>query len=251
VANVGFKGFPPPPINDPFIGKDGQPTPSWVSWFQTVSTNLIAQARDIIASAIQPFTQSALPTNLTANEKGFLVEVSDFGHTLRWNGSGWGWGPGDSGSGYISGFLETPTASGWALCDGSTVKRLNSDGTLTSVTLPDYTTASYLKLGITANVGPNAPSGSTAAITAGTPAGTNSAPTFTGTPGTTSVESADTANVAVTGATSVAAANHTHTLTPAGIVSAPAFTGNPMATHSHGAGTLDLQNTQLQAYYRQ
>lgn len=49
------------------------------------------------------------------------------------------------------------------------------------------------------------------AVSAGTPAGTNSAPAFTGS----------------------ALGAHQHTLTPAGTNSAPAFTGNALGTHSH------------------
>lgn len=247
---VGSKRMPPPPINDPFSGTGQSGIGlSWVTWFQTVGTQLIQQLEAIAASAIEPVTQATLPTNLTPNQKGFLVEVSDYGHTLRWNGTGWEWGPGDSGSGYVSGFLEAPTAPGWKLCDGSTVPRLNSDGTTTNVTLPNYTTASYLKLSVTANAGPNAPSGATDAVTAGTPSGTNSAPTFTGTPGTTGNNSAS--FLVTPGPTSVADSPHTHSFTPAGTVSAPVFTGSPLATHSHGAGTLELQNSQLIAFYRQ
>jgi hypothetical protein len=251
---VATKNFPPPPIRDPLLGMDGGPagiTLSWTKWFQTISTQLISQLEAIAASAIADFTQANLPTNLTVNQKGYLISVSDYAHILRWTGSAWTWGPGDPGSGYIAPFLSAPTQLGWHLCDGSMVKRLNADGTLTSVVLPNYTTAAYLKLGTILAMGPNAPSGLTNAVSGGTPSGTNSIPNFTGTPATTSVESADTANVAVTGATSVAAAGHTHTITPAGTVSAPAFTGAALPPHAHGPGTLDLLNTQLQAWYRQ
>jgi hypothetical protein len=254
VSIVAVKNFPAPPVNDPFLGPDGGASGvnlSWIKWFQTFTKNAITQAQAILSSAITDYTQNNLPTNLTANQKGFLISVSDYAHILRWTGSGWTWGPGDPGSGYIAPFLSAPTQAGWHLCDGSTVKRLNSDGTLSSVVLPDYTTATYLKLGTILAMGPNAASGLTTAISGGTPVGTNSVPTFTGTPATTSIESADTANVAVTGATSVAAANHTHTVTPAGTVSAPAFAGAALAPHAHGPGTLDLENTQLLAYFRQ
>lgn len=249
-TKVGVKRMPPPPITDPFKGT-GQSGigESWVSWFQTVGTQLIQQLEAIAASAIEPVTQATLPTNLTVNQKGFIVEVSDYAHTLRWTGSGWEWGPGDSGSGYLAPFLAAPAQAGWKLCDGSTVKQLNGDGSLSDVTLPDYTTAAYLKLGKTASIGPNAPSGASEAVSAGTPAGTNSAPVFTGTPGTTGVDSADT--VASAGAVSVSAGAHTHPFTPAGTVSAPVFSGNLLPTHSHGAGTLELENTQLLAYFRQ
>jgi hypothetical protein len=254
VAKVAVKNFPPPPIRDTFAGADGGTSGislAWTKWFQTISTQLVAQLEAIAASAITDFAQNNLPSNLTINQKGFLINVSDYAHILKWTGTGWTWGPGDPGSGYIAPFLSAPTQAGWHLCDGSTVQRLNADGTLTSVVLPNYTTAAYLKLGTVLAMGPNAPSGSTDATSGGTPSGTNSVPAFTGTPATTSVESADTANVAVTGATSVAAANHTHTVTPAGTVTAPAFTGALLPPHAHGPGTLDLENTQLLAFYRQ
>jgi hypothetical protein len=254
VAKATVKNFSPPPIRDPFLGTGGGASGvslSWIQWFQAATTQLVAQLEAIAASAITDFTQSNLPTNLTVNQKGFLISVSDYAHILRWTGSGWTWGPGDPGSGYIAPFLSAPTQTGWHLCDGSTVNKLNADGTLTSVVLPNYTTTAYLKLGTVLAMGPNAPSGTTAAISGGTPSGTNSIPTFTGTPATTSIESADTANVAVTGATSVAAANHTHTVTPAGTVSAPTFAGTALPPHAHGPGTLDLENTQLMAFYRQ
>lgn len=250
---VAVKKFAPPPIRDHFNGTDGGTSGvslAWTKWFQSIATQLIAQAQSIVASAIGNHPQNDLPTNLGPNDKGFLINVSDYAHILQWTGTGWAWGPGDPGSGYVAPFLSVPTQVGWHLCDGSTVQRLNSDGSLTNVVLPDFTTAVYLKLGTLLAMGPNAASGATLATSAGTPSGTNSSPAFTGTPGTTGNESADTANVAVTGATSVAAAPHTHPFTPAGTVSAPAFTGSPLAAHSHGPGTLDLLNTSLLAYYR-
>lgn len=254
MAIVKTKKFAPPPITNQFAGPDGGISGvslAWIKWFQSVTTGIIAQAQAIVASAITDHAQNNLPSNLGPNDKGFLINVSDYAHILRWNGSGWAWGPGDPGSGYIAPFLSAPTQVGWKLCDGSTVQRLNSDGTLSSVVLPNFTTATYLKLGTILSMGPNAASGLAAAISAGTPAGANSVPTFAGTPGTTGNESADTANVAVTGATTVAAAPHTHAFTPAGAVTAPVFTGNALAAHAHGPGTLDLLNTQLLAYFRQ
>lgn len=202
------------------------------------------------ASGVMQATQASLPTDLGAADAGFLVNVADYGHLLQWTGSIWEWGPGELGSGFIQSFLSAPSGNGWRLCDGSMVHRLNSNGTLTAVMLPNVGTGTYLKLGTAAVPGPNAASGQTAAITAGTPAGTVSQPTFTGTPDVSGDESADQAVQSGAGA-NVAAQNHTHTLTPTGTVSQPTFTGTPLATHSHGPGTLDLNNTVLLAYYRQ
>jgi hypothetical protein len=217
---------------------------------------------------------ASLPTDLGSGDAGFLANVSDYGHLLEWSGAAWRWGPGESGSDFISGFLTRPTGNGWHLCDGSTVERLNSDGSLTAIMLPNYALSTYLKLGTIASAGPNVASGTTAAVTAGTPAGTVSRPTFIGNLDTTSsvsastpvgindVESADMTVQSGSGAT-VAAQNHTHAfsgtplavhahaVTPDGVVSQPSFTGTALPMHSHGPGSLDLENTVLKAYYRQ
>lgn len=104
------------------------------------------------------------------------------------------------------------------------------------------------------------------AITAGTPAGTNDAPAFTGTPSTVIVNHTHSVNVgsnndtnyttgsgnyfagtgstvtATTGNPSGGSANYT----PAGTVAAPTFTGTQMGTHQHAgvsAGTPSGTNT--------
>ena len=200
------------------------------------------------ASGMMATTQAGLPADLGLNDAGFLAFVTDYGHLLRWSGSAWTWGPAEGGSGYVQGFLSDP-GTGWALCNGATVNRLNAAGTVTSVVLPDYTTAAYLKLGITASAGPDAASGDSEAVSAGNPAGTVSTPTFTGTPGTTGTESSLTPVVPI-GAASVAD-SHTHGFTPAGTVSTPTFTGSALAAHDHGPGTLELRRSQLKAYFRQ
>ena len=71
------------------------------------------------------------------------------------------------GSGFVQSFLAAPTGNGWALCNGTSILRMNADGTTSAVTVPDYTTAAYLKLGITATPGPTAASGVTASVSAG------------------------------------------------------------------------------------
>ena len=46
----------------------------------------------------------------------------------------------------------------------SAVNRLNANGSLTNVTLPNYTTPAYPKFGITVAAGPNAASGNSQAV---------------------------------------------------------------------------------------
>lgn len=200
----------------------------------------------VYVTGIMATPQSGLPGDLGSHDAGFLADVTDFLHTLRWNGTSWAFA--DGGSGQVAQFLADP-GTGWHICDGSNVNRLNADGSISSVTLPDYTTAAYLKLATSAVVGPTAPSGETEAISAGTPAGTVTAPIFTGSADTTGDESADQNVQSGTGAT-VAAQNHTHSVTPTGTNSAPTFAGVALPTHQHGPGTIDLENTQLLAYYR-
>ena len=210
----------------------------WLTWFQSIYNVVLGLVAAANQQNIASYTQANLPTNLTVANAGQLVLVSNYNHVLEWTGTGWTWGPGEDGSGYIEPFLMAPTnPTGWHACDGSSVSYLKSNGTLGTVTLPNYGSPAYLKFASTASAGPNAGSGETEAVSAGTPTGTNSSEV-------TSTESADT-TVGVGIGSTVAAQNHTHS------VPAPTFTGVPMAAHQHGPGTLDLTNTQLLAYFRQ
>lgn len=252
----------PPPMRDKFVGKEGDRNTDknsgigypWVRWFLSIFTTLSEQVASINGSTIVDSTQGNLSTlagTFTPANSGQLVYVTDYNHVLRWNGTGFEWGPGENGSGYITPFLNDPSpVTGWQLCNGTATTKLNSDGTTSPVVVPNYATASYLKLGSAAPVaGPTAPSGVTGATSAGTPAGTNSAPVFTGTPANTGNNSANVAVQAGAG-TVVAADPHDHPYTPAGTVSAPVFTGAALATHTHTPGTIELQRTQLKAYFR-
>lgn len=210
----------------------------WLTWFQSIYNVVLGLVAANNQKNILAVPQASLPTNLTSANAGQLVWVSDYNHVLEWTGTGWSWGPGELGSGYIQPFGMVPTnPAGWHVCDGSTVSYLKSNGTLGSAALPNLATAAYLKLATALAIGPNAASGESEAVSAGTPTGTNSS-------GITGTESADQTVGAGIGAT-VAAQNHTHT------VAAQLFTGAPMGTHQHGPGTLDLENTQLLAYFRQ
>lgn len=237
-----------PPMRDAFIGQKGRNTDDnsgisrpWFLWIKSVFDTLIAQTNAISGSTIINSTQANLTVlagTLTPANTGQLVYVTDYNHMLRWDGTSFQWGPGENGSGYISAFMNDPSpTTGWQLCDGSATTKLNSDGTVSAEVVPNYGTAAYLKLGSAAPViGPSVPSGVTGATSAGTPSGTNSAPV-------TGNNSANTTVMAGVGAV-VAADPHTHTTT------APVFTGNALATHTHTPGSLELERTQLKAWYR-
>lgn len=140
-------------------------------------------------------TQATFPT-LTSGSIPVFVFVTDYVHMLYWDGTTSVF-CGDQ-SGLIH-WAQSDPGTGYQLCDGSTVNRLNADGTITSVTVPDATTAWFLEGGLV-NSGP------TAAL----------APLFTGMPATlTGTVSAPTLSI--------------NNFTPAGIVTAPVFTGTAAA----------------------
>ena len=182
-----------------------------------------------------------LLTGLGTSDTGLLFEVTDYDHVLQWTGAAWTWGPGEIGSGYYQLYEDAPNTIGvsaWQICDGTAVDRLNADGTVTNVTTPNLTTAAYLKGGIT-SAAVAAAGGLTTAVSGGTPAGTNSAPVFTG----------DAANSVANAAVGTDPAV-IHPYTPTGTVSAPTFTGSALAGHTHGPSTLELRNKQARLYYR-
>lgn len=96
-------------------------------------------------TGVMQVDQADIPADLGANDKGFLVNVTDYQHSLYWDGTGWNWGPGESGSGYIVAFPSAPVPGiGWQVCDGSNVAQMQSDGTLVAVTVP-MTPGSYFR----------------------------------------------------------------------------------------------------------
>lgn len=77
-------------------------------------------------------------TQLGRQDTGVLIWVPTFNHILRWTGVAWQFAPGDTGSGYVATFFfDPPNADGWALCDGSNVTFLKSDGTTGTALLPN------------------------------------------------------------------------------------------------------------------
>lgn len=63
------------------------------------------------------------PTGLWANAEGTLWSVTDYGHLLRWTGTGWEFA--DAMGGYIAGRVVAPDGDGWVLCDGSSTHYLH------------------------------------------------------------------------------------------------------------------------------
>lgn len=168
--------------------------------------------------------------SLTAADDELLYEVTDYDHILRWSGTAWGWGAGNPSPSGIYGLFETaPTTSGWQICDGSTIARLNADATTTNVTVPNVSTPRYLKGGTSA---------AAVAAAAGTVANTT-ATNQAATVDAHAVKEVDT----IAGGTGdfvfdnsgdAAHASHNHT----------------QDAHNHGPGTLELAQKQGILYYR-
>ena len=193
-------------------------------------------------------TLANILTGLGTADAGLKQVVTDYSHTLRWTGSAWEWNDGDDGSDFYRLYESAPAgygANAWALCDGSTVARLNSDGTTGNITLDDVTTARYLKGGLT-SAAVAAASGLTTSVSGGTPAGTVAAPIFTGDP----VAAASTDATPDLVAPDVTATGVSPVTTATGTNSAPTFTGSALAGHDHGPDTLELANLRKRLYYR-
>ena len=193
-------------------------------------------------------TLAGILTGLGTADAGLKQVVTDYSHTLRWTGSAWEWNDGDDGSDFYRLYESAPAgygANAWALCDGSTVARLNSDGTTGNITLDDVTTARYLKGGLT-SAAVAAAGGLTTSVSGGTPAGTVSAPTFTGDP----VAAASTDGTPDLVAPDLTGTGVSPVTTATGTNSAPTFTGSALAGHDHGPNTLELANLRKRLYYR-
>ena len=219
---------------------------------------------------------AALLATLTVSDTGLLVFVSDFYHVLQFNGTVFTWGPGETGAHEIAGMPVAPSF-GYALCDGSATTYLNSDGTVTAFTTPNLI-GHYLKFNNAAYTPIAVASGASGATGAGTPAGTVSQPTFTGTAlgnhqhelpmqlfsayvtrfldpavfgtGASRAAACEAATGPSTSAAVVALSSAVSAGTPAGTVSQPTFSGTALSTHTHAPGTLELLRTELLPYFR-
>lgn len=209
-------------------------------------------------------TQSGLATLAASLTPSSLVTayVSDYAHTLVWAGAGWRYDDASNAAGHVIMSLVDPSPSaGWQLCDGSATTQLNGDGSVTSVTVPDYTASpSYMELGATASAAIVAPVAPTLTINPFTPAGTVSAPTWTG---SVTASFTGTPFTFPTAAITAAAGGLTVligplTYTPGGSVaasvsgsnSAPVFTGTPGTPTGTVGSNGTPQTGQLRGWFR-
>mgnify|MGYP003655244358 CR=1 FL=1 len=198
-------------------------------------------------------TQATFPT-LTSGSIPVFIFVTDYVHMLYWDGTTSVF-CGDQ-SGLIH-WAESNPGTGYQLCDGSTVNRLNADGTVTSVTVPDATTAWFLEGGLV-NSGPTAAVAPTFAGTPATLTGTVSAPTLSinnftpvGTvagpifTGTAAVIATNTFTpIALATAAMITLDGSSTSYTPDGTNSAPAFTGTAGAV----TGTASVPALTMNSY---
>jgi hypothetical protein len=78
------------------------------------------------------------PTDLGADDVGFLFDSTDYLHTYRWSGSAWAFAPNDPGSAYIvAAGGSAPLGGLWGACDGTTYNIASSTGTVTTAVSPD------------------------------------------------------------------------------------------------------------------
>lgn len=195
----------------------------------------------IYAGGMRSVTQanlSAFAANLGTSDARLITHVTDYDHVLKWSGSAWGWAPGSDRSGYSQLWEAAPSGYGslaWQVYDGSTVAKLNSDGTTSNVTLDNLGTAGYLKGG-TAAAAVAAASGATAAEAAHTHS--------VDPPSTASGAPSGTVAVQAGAGTTVATDTHTHN-TDVG-----SFSSGAGSSHTHGPGTQELRNKQFLLYFR-
>lgn len=275
-------------IEDTHAHRTTYPAASYPDWlyFETDTLVLYVSVAGFWQYAAGSYSRTqaqlaAYAATLGVPDAGTLAWVSDYAHMLKWTGAAWTRGPGDpEHSDTFWAFGAAPSDTGWHACDGTVgVHFLKYDGTLGTRTLPNTAGGSaYMLLGaaysatITAATVPIFAGAldTTSAVSAGTPAGTVSQPTFTGNTLANHHHDAPVAVVGTTGyvlnifgvggnysaqAKFTVAADSTGSLsgcqtstesiglTPAGTVSQPTFTGNALGTHSHTVtptGTISL-----------
>ena len=177
----------------------------------------------------------ALPTDLGATDVGFLLEIVDFRHLVRWNGTAWDWAAGDEGNGFIRDFLVLPSTAGWQLCDGTVTSMLRVGfPTLYAQTIatPNETSGVYHKSGATTT---GAVAAAVAAAISGSVAAEAAHTHSIDPPSTTSgVNSASETVDQVGGGATVAVAKHTHTHD----TDIAAFASAAGSSHVHAVGSL-------------
>jgi hypothetical protein len=128
----------PPPFDTVLASADGIVTRPWAMWFR----GLLA-SRTTASATESSGLLAAKPTGLTAGDKGYIYEATDYKRRFRWTGSAWEYAPGERIEGEIVGSTVS-LGAGWAWCNGSAVTMTRPDATTHSVTLPNLSN-SYLK----------------------------------------------------------------------------------------------------------
>lgn len=153
-GRVDALAIPPPPNTAALQAQVNALSATVAALSRTVNVTNVASSvfttAIYVGTVVQIPSVSDLPTGLSTSDAETLIYVADKAHTLRWDGSGWDWARGDDRSGYWR-VSDVNPGTGWQIADGSTVDRLNSDGSLTAVTVPDLTSAgnkaAYMKMG--------------------------------------------------------------------------------------------------------
>lgn len=155
------------------------------------------------------------------SDAGYTVNITDYAHTIIWNGSGWRFAPGD-GSKYFQDSDGTPPNGGvWQLCDGTTVNVFIITAgvvSLLSFTTPDTTSSVFFRGGAYNGI-----------------VDPTSAPTFSSSGFTVSTETATHTHSFSAAPTSTESAGHTH-----GVTAIVMATEN--ATHNHSIAGLGTSN---------
>lgn len=166
---------------------------------------------------------------LAAGDADFLFYSTDFDHFYRWAGAAWKRVSGEAPGSIIFSAVSLSGITGYQLCDGTATTRSTDAGGTAAITVPDYSTAAYIKAANALAIGPTAAGGATTSVVA-----TNQATVVTA---HTVVERLDDAGTGVFVFDTAADADHaTHNHT--------------QDAHSHGPNTLELRRSELLAYCR-
>lgn len=134
--------------NSLFIANDH----NYVGWLSTGAVWKYAFG----ANALTQAGIAAVTALLGTDDAGYLIDVTDYLHQLKWSGTALAFAPGDPGSGFVSEGKpdgSAPNGGLWGLCDGSSYNVLNSAGTLTNTTTVDRTAATFSIGVVAASVG--------------------------------------------------------------------------------------------------
>lgn len=238
----------------------------WMDFFTNLAGQIISLTTIVNSvPGVNTFTVATQPS-LGLADAGYLGFVSEYNHTIRWDGAAWQFWGGDN-NGYFADLAIVPQSPGWQLCDGTVSKYLTLGATLTETafTTPNLTGTPAYKKAAAAYTGTiNAKSGSTAASTTGidvTGTGTtgdelahthgagsysaNAIP-FNGGQATAGVTAGFTAqfnpeSVAIIGTSGAGSAHH-H--------SVPALTVPGLAIPNLGVDTIDMEHLNVLPYFR-